>query len=230
MARIRKFPGIIILLHLEIVFSKRSSEPTGFTVRVMPADHPESPVNKANLTNWERIQRIANIFLRGHKVLHNRPSIQNASDFQDGKYTVPLTEQDYYFAAEIGIGMPPQKVYLAVDTAAGLVWTQCKPCAFKNRGCEHQESPIYDPKRSASYAKFSCTDQHCPVNKGNLNNRYFKCHKNNSCTYSIYYGYHGHMKGMTEGDASLESFTFTNGTKEDSVNLGVVFGCSHYSS
>ncbi|KAJ0079439.1 hypothetical protein Patl1_22587 [Pistacia atlantica] len=145
------------------------------------------------------MEKLAKISLVRHQILHNPRSTASQNDgFDDEKYVTPLITQAYYYVAEINIGMPSQKVFLVVDTIAGLIWTQCEPCTFGFWGCHPQEAPLFDPKKSASYARLSCTDRLCPINKGNMDNKFFKY-----------------------------SFTFTNDTK-DTVDLGLVFGCSTY--
>ncbi|KAJ0079443.1 hypothetical protein Patl1_22589 [Pistacia atlantica] len=75
------------------------------------------------------MEKLANISLVRHQILHNPGSTQlNASrndGFDDEKYITPQPDA-YYYIAELNVGKPPQKVYLAVDTTAGLIWTQFK--------------------------------------------------------------------------------------------------------
>ncbi|KAK3161804.1 hypothetical protein QOZ80_1BG0081730 [Eleusine coracana subsp. coracana] len=61
-----------------------------------------------------------------------------------------------YFAA-LGVGTPPARALLILDTGSDFTWLQCAPC----RRCHPQLTPLYDPRRSSSYAPVPFASPRC---------------------------------------------------------------------
>ncbi|GJN17851.1 hypothetical protein PR202_gb04953 [Eleusine coracana subsp. coracana] len=61
-----------------------------------------------------------------------------------------------YFAA-LGVGTPPSRALLILDTGSDFTWLQCAPC----RRCHPQLTPLYDPRRSSSYAPVPFASPRC---------------------------------------------------------------------
>ncbi|XP_031255461.1 aspartic proteinase CDR1-like [Pistacia vera] len=218
----QKFPGAVFLF-LVIIFSNLvASESLGFSLRVIPADSQESPIYRHNLTHLERMEKLSDISMARHQVLTLRSSHKKSSSWDDGKFVEPLERQAYYYVAEMKIGTPFQRVYLVVDTSAGLVWTQCEPCD-QGSGCYPQQTPYFEPNSSTSYSRLHCNDPLCPLRKGQ-DPKFFHCVSGN-CSYTYYYGFEGPSMGIL----STDSCNFINDTAGyNRIDLAIVFGCSTY--
>jgi hypothetical protein len=46
---------------------------------------------------------------------------------------------------------------MILDTGSDIVWLQCAPC----ENCYSQTDPVFDPKKSSSYAGISCLSPLC---------------------------------------------------------------------
>lgn len=114
-----------------------------------------------------------------------------------------------YFT-RIGIGTPLTYAYMVLDTGSDVVWLQCSPC----RKCYSQTDPIFDPKKSRSYAAVPCGTLLCrSLDVAGCDSR------RGSCLYQVSYG----DGSITTGEFSTETLTFRGGTR-----IGrVAFGCGH---
>lgn len=92
MARMCHFPVAFVFLSLVITFSILSfsvSKSSGFSIRLIPGDSPESPLYPGKLTHCEKIERMANISITKAELMKLR-STQNATSFEDEKHFVAL--------------------------------------------------------------------------------------------------------------------------------------------
>ncbi|KAG6667089.1 hypothetical protein I3843_01G072200 [Carya illinoinensis] len=112
-----------------------------------------------------------------------------------------------YFT-RIGVGTPPKYVYMVLDTGSDVVWVQCAPC----RKCYTQVDPLFDPRKSRSFAGISCGSPLC------LKLDSPGCNSRKTCLYQVSYG----DGSFTTGDFSTETLTF-RGTRVGRVALG----CGH---
>lgn len=112
-----------------------------------------------------------------------------------------------YFT-RIGIGTPARYSYMVLDTGSDVVWVQCAPC----RKCYSQADPVFDPKKSRSFAAVSCSSPLCRTldSPG--------CNRRKSCLYQVSYG----DGSFTTGEFSTETLTFRR-TRVERVALG----CGH---
>ncbi|KAF8730465.1 hypothetical protein HU200_017043 [Digitaria exilis] len=89
----------------------------------------------------------------------------------------------YGFVAQIGLGTPPRKYNVLVDTGSSFSWIQCKPCS---QGCYDQDDPLFDGSTSSTYRTLSCSSTSCPLAReatmSNTNCTYW-----NICGYRIQY-------------------------------------------
>ncbi|KAG6471303.1 aspartyl protease family protein 2-like [Zingiber officinale] len=114
-----------------------------------------------------------------------------------------------YFA-RIGIGTPPRYAYMVLDTGSDIVWLQCAPC----RRCYSQSDPIFDPRRSRTYAAVPCGAPLCRrLDAAGCNTR------RRSCQYQVSYG----DGSVTTGEYSTETLTFRRSFRVPRVALG----CGH---
>ncbi|KAK5772493.1 aspartic proteinase nepenthesin-1-like [Gossypium arboreum] len=132
-----------ILYHSAFVTSK----PTGFSLRAVIDDSPESPLYLIeNLTIAERLERLI-------KISYARVNYLNLVSSGDAKLVpdnirIPMLRDAVYYAVAFTIGSQGHPVKLLMDTGGGLIWTQCLPCT----NCFPQKLPIYNPAASTSYA------------------------------------------------------------------------------
>ncbi|XWS69795.1 hypothetical protein CRYUN_Cryun04dG0209400 [Craigia yunnanensis] len=112
-----------------------------------------------------------------------------------------------YFS-RVGIGKPPNQVYVVLDTGSDVNWVQCAPCV----DCYQQADPIFEPASSSSYSPLTCETPQCKY----LDNS--ECRNDGTCLYEVSYG---------DGSSSFGDFvteTITLGS--DSVD-NVAIGCGH---
>ncbi|CAO1945797.1 unnamed protein product [Urochloa humidicola] len=123
-----------------------------------------------------------------------------------------------YFAA-IGVGDPPTRALVVIDTGSDLTWLQCAPC----RRCYRQLTPLYDPQRSASYRPIPCASTRC---RGVL--RYPGCDpRTGGCLYMVVYGDGSSSTGHLVTDRLV--FPGDDGTTTRAVHVhhNVTIGCGH---
>ncbi|KAJ6697485.1 hypothetical protein OIU85_003821 [Salix viminalis] len=73
------------------------------------------------------------------------------------KIDAPVLPGNGEFLMKLAIGTPPETYSAILDTGSDLIWTQCKPCTQ----CFDQPTPIFDPKKSSSFSKLSCSSKLC---------------------------------------------------------------------
>ncbi|KAL5736010.1 hypothetical protein ACOSP7_030480 [Xanthoceras sorbifolium] len=195
------------------------SKPSGFSLKLIPRDSPESPIYPGNLSQIERIARLVGFTqAKSNYAQFLLSTAQNATLDRD-RFFVPLHQdlnrEFLFYIAEVGIGTPPLKVNLLLDTGGGLIWTQCEPC----KNCYPQPNPLYNSQASSTYRKLPCDH---PLCSGPI--KLYTC-VNGECIYGVSYG--GGSSGYTKGVASLESFVFpANGQSTKTID-NIIFGCSN---
>ncbi|KAL3627190.1 hypothetical protein CASFOL_028553 [Castilleja foliolosa] len=135
----------------------------------------------------------------------------------DGKsVSVPLQSGEaigvanYY--TEIGIGSPPTKHSVVVDTGSSFSWIQCEPCAVY---CHPQVGSHFNPSSSSTYQKLSCSTTQCKsLEQATLNSP--MCTSSDTCLYTSTYG----DQSYSVGYLSKDSLTFGSESIPD-----FVFGC-----
>nr|CAB3481269.1 unnamed protein product [Digitaria exilis] len=131
---------------------------------------------------------------------------------------VPLTPlADQGHSLTVGIGTPPQPRTLIVDTGSDLIWTQCQLLFRRTAARQRGEPPLYDPRRSSSFAFLPCSSRLCQ--EGQFSDK--NCTRNR-CLYDDVYG-----SAEADGVLASESFTFGVHTK---VSLSLGFGCGALSA
>lgn len=118
----------------------------------------------------------------------------------------PLGSGEYF--TRIGVGTPPRYVYMILDTGSDVLWLQCAPC----QNCYTQTDPVFDPKKSTSYAGIPCSSPLCR----RLDSP--GCNWKKICQYEVSYG----DGSFTVGDFSTETLTFHR-----TGVPGVAIGCGH---
>ncbi|GMI67161.1 Atypical Aspartic Protease in Roots 1 [Hibiscus trionum] len=165
------------------VFVGRNELEQGFRVVLKHVDSGK------NLTKWERIQRG---IMRGQHRLKRLNDMVLAASVGSGGIKTPVVAGNGEFLMYLSIGTPPKSYSAIMDTGSDLIWIQCKPCSQ----CYHQSSPIFDPKKSSTYAKLSCKNRLCKALPQST------CDK--GCKYTYSYGDYS----MTQGEMATETLTF----------------------
>ncbi|KAM1053360.1 hypothetical protein ACFX15_000799 [Malus domestica] len=119
-----------------------------------------------------------------------------------------LSQGSGEYFTRLGVGTPPRYVYMVLDTGSDVVWLQCAPC----RRCYKQSDPIFDPRKSRSFATIPCGSPLCRK----LDSP--SCNSKKTCLYQVSYG----DGSFTFGEFSTETLTF-RGTKVGRVAIG----CGH---
>ncbi|XVF60972.1 hypothetical protein PTKIN_Ptkin08bG0090700 [Pterospermum kingtungense] len=153
-----------------------------------------------NLTKWERIQRGIK---RGHHRLQRLNAMVLAAT-GSAEVEAPVVSGNGEFLMDISIGTPPKSYSAILDTGSDLIWTQCKPCSQ----CFSQSTPIFDPKKSSTFSKLSCSSNLCAALP--------QSNCGDGCEYLYTYGDYS----STQGVMGTETFTFG---KVSVPNIG--FGC-----
>ncbi|KAG9129241.1 hypothetical protein Leryth_006487 [Lithospermum erythrorhizon] len=172
---------------------------TGFRVTLKHVDSAK------NFTKFERLQRA---MVRGRHRLHKLSLMSLAASSGDEDSSViksRIHSGNGEFLMQLSIGTPPESYSAIMDTGSDLIWTQCKPC----KKCFDQSTPVFDPEKSSSFSKMSCSNNFCEAIPTS------SC-SHNACEYLYSYGDYS----STQGLLATETFTF----EEVSVN-NVAFGC-----
>lgn len=122
----------------------------------------------------------------------------------------PIHSGDGEFLMNITIGTPPVPFTAIMDTGSDLIWTQCNPCI----NCFHQDTPLFDPKKSSTCSNVSCSSELCK------DTNVFKCN-NNECNFVYTYG----DESSTQGFMAKETLTFVDSNKNPVSIPNVGFGC-----
>ncbi|CAK9155334.1 unnamed protein product [Ilex paraguariensis] len=166
---------------------------TGFRVTLKHID------SGRNLTKFERLQHAMK---RGKLRLKRLSSMALAAS--EAEVKSPVHAGNGEFLMQLSIGTPPETYPAIMDTGSDLIWTQCKPCTQ----CFDQQTPIFDPEKSSSFSKLSCSSDLCaalPIST---------C--DDGCEYLYTYGDYS----STQGFMATETFTFG---QVSVPNVG--FGC-----
>ncbi|KAK3199553.1 hypothetical protein Dsin_022968 [Dipteronia sinensis] len=206
---------LCLLTISKLHFSDSSKPLSGFSLKLIPIDSPDSPIYPGNLSQFERIERL--VQLTKDKSDYYVQFLSRNATFGGEKFTIPQYHGAGHLIGQVFIGTPPQTVYLIIDTGGGLIWTQCEPNCIN---CFPLLVPLYNSSKSSTYQRLSCDHYLC----SGPNNLY-TC-DNGECIYDVSYGAGG-ISGRTKGFASMESFVFSADRGQRSVTISnIIFGCS----
>ncbi|XP_020597458.1 aspartic proteinase nepenthesin-1-like [Phalaenopsis equestris] len=164
-----------------------------------------------NLTVHEFLRRAA---ARSKTRLARHAHARN-SKAQAPVFWGPENRYEGEYLINFSIGTPPRYLPFIVDTGSSLVWTQCKPC----RNCLKQPVPLFDPKKSSTFTKLSCSSKHCSV----LGSDYAsQCSTNPECHFD--YGYADGSE--TIGYIGLEIATFRYSSEKPLSVPRFAIGCA----
>ncbi|KAJ4839746.1 hypothetical protein Tsubulata_026023 [Turnera subulata] len=206
-------PNLCLCLSTIFFFHIATSNPTGFSLNLIPRDSPVSPLYPGNLTNLQRIERLIKFSNARGYYLENfsNPNATTTPEPDNIRFT--LLRDNFFYMVQVGIGSQQIPEFLLMDTGGGLIWTQCLPCT----NCYNQHFPIYNSQASTSYRKLPCDHPLCSGPQP-----LYQC-VNNECRYQYSYG----GGASTAGVASIETFKFTISPVEAKLFDGIIFGCSN---
>ncbi|CAN4075827.1 unnamed protein product [Withania somnifera] len=197
-------PMLVLYLYFDICLVSCHKNVNGLSLNLIHRDSPLSPFHNPLNTRFERLQ---NAFHRSF----SRASFLKKKCVNPIQSTIIPDRGEYLM--KISIGTPPIDTFVIVDTGSDLTWTQCEPCV----DCYEQLVPIFNPKNSSSYKVADCNNKLCQEVEP------IKACKNNTCSYEVNYGDQSH----TEGDLSIETFTFATTSGENVSIPNIAFGCGH---
>lgn len=173
----------------------------GFTVTLRHVDSGK------NLTKLERIQR-------GVKRSHNRIQklLAAATSGEDDELastsssstSTTIVAGNGEYLMDLSIGTPAEDYSAILDTGSDLIWTQCKPCTE----CFKQPTPIFDPSKSSSFSRMTCSSDLCQVLAQS------QC-ATDGCEYLYGYGDYS----STQGFMATETFTL-GGVSVPNIGFG----------
>lgn len=204
-----KFPFSWAMIVALVIFSLFFSP--AFSTSRRALDHPPEVKNgfrvmlkhvdsDKNLTKFEHIQH--GIKRASHRLQRFKAMVLAAGS--NSQIDAPVFPGNGEFLMKLAIGTPAETYSAIMDTGSDLIWTQCKPCTQ----CYNQPNPIFDPTKSSSFSKLSCSSQLC------------KALPQSSCSDGCEYLYAYGDYSSTQGILATETFTFGNVSVP---NVG--FGC-----
>ncbi|XP_058759751.1 aspartic proteinase CDR1-like [Vicia villosa] len=207
MSLFSSFILIFLCLFCLIVCSHAISN--SFSVELIHRDSYKSPLYNPTQTEF---QKTINAL---HRSTNRVNYINKRISFTQNKLESFLTYDDGEYLMSYFVGTPPFKVYGILDSGSNLIWIQCKPCNI----CYNQTSPIFNPSKSSSYQKISCSSSRCKSREEDIS-----CSKDkDSCEYTLDYG----RGAKTQGDLILETITLQS-TSGSTVSFpNIVIGCGH---
>ncbi|KDP33482.1 hypothetical protein JCGZ_07053 [Jatropha curcas] len=139
----------------------------------------------------------------------------NSGPFDEMQAKLPLQSgvaigTGNYFVT-VSLGTPQKDLSLIFDTGSDITWTQCEPCVVS---CYQQGQPIFEPRKSSSYANVSCSSSYCNLITESGGKK--GC-SSSTCLYKVVYGDGTYSVGFF----ATEKLTVT---KSDTFNK-YVFGC-----
>ncbi|TVU02696.1 hypothetical protein EJB05_51797 [Eragrostis curvula] len=181
-----------------------------FRLRLLHHRHPCSPDGHQTEASFswlrsmslERERQLATrLFYRRHR-RHVPPTNISAPVISAGAF--------YGFVAQVGLGTPPTRQTVLVDTAASFSWVQC----FND-----DDGQRFDPGASTTYRKLPCTSPSCLPVTGNTSSPGLCAVQENRCLYYINYP----DWSVSAWRVGTDTLTFGDGE----AIPGFVFGCSN---
>uniref|UniRef100_A0ACD6AS47 Uncharacterized protein n=1 Tax=Avena sativa TaxID=4498 RepID=A0ACD6AS47_AVESA len=117
------------------------------------------------------------------------------------------------YVVAVGLGTPPVRQTVLIDTGSDLSWVQCRPCHLP--GCHRQRDALFDPSKSSTYSPLPCGSPAC----ARLAAQNGCSRSSNRCRYIVRYG----DGSNTTGTYSSDTLTVT----PSDVVASFRFGCSH---
>ncbi|XP_039841745.1 aspartyl protease family protein At5g10770-like [Panicum virgatum] len=118
------------------------------------------------------------------------------------------------YVVTVGLGTPAVPQTVVVDSGSDFAWVQCEPC--DSGECSPQKDPLFDPRKSSTYAPVPCDSGACrdiSYNEGN------GCTGEKLCGFALSYADGSNSTGVY----SRDKLTLAPGVAVE----GFRFGCIH---
>ncbi|KAK8286004.1 hypothetical protein V6Z11_D08G261300 [Gossypium hirsutum] len=194
---------VLAILALSTLCSIEAQE-GGFSVELIHRDSSKSPFYNPLETTSDRVTNaLRRSFNRVHRFKRNSvPTTAAESD---------LTADSGEYLMKISLGTPRFDIVAIADTGSDLIWTQCKPCSQ----CFKQDAPFFDPSKSSTYRKISCSASQC------IDLERTSCSTDHSCQYAVSYG----DSSFSDGDLAADTLTLASTTGRPVAFPKTVIGC-----
>ncbi|CAL4947730.1 unnamed protein product [Urochloa decumbens] len=217
-------PNLLLLLCIVSISADATQPPRTLHVPVLHRNAIFPPAPGATPSSSRRL-RLHAADDATHYTVQLAPSLHStaADDDDDDRLRSPVIsglpfDSGEYFAA-IGVGDPPTRALVVIDTGSDLTWLQCAPCVR----CYRQLTPLYDPRRSGSYSPIPCASTRC---RGVL--RYPGCDpRTGGCLYMVVYGDGSSSTGHLATDRLVFPDGGGGGTTRAVHHHNVTLGCGH---
>lgn len=131
----------------------------GFTVNLLRRDQHHEEVQSASEGKSTQ-QRFTEAVQRGRdRAAYLAQSLSPNAEFRAEAFQSPVRAGAGEYLMTLTLGTPPQEFSVIVDTGSDLNWVQCMPCQV----CYQQPTPKFDPSKSSTFKKASCTNNLCNV-------------------------------------------------------------------
>ncbi|KAH1105765.1 hypothetical protein J1N35_009533 [Gossypium stocksii] len=173
----------------------------GFSVELIHRDSIKSPFYNPFETTFDRVTNaFRRSFSRVHRFYPNSITTTEANPdniVNTGEYLM-----------NISLGTPSFSVVALADTGSDLIWTQCWPCSQ----CFKQDAPLFEPTKSSTYRKMSCSSNSCE----NIQGGTCASPTDTSCIYSVTCG----DNSFSKGDIAYDTLTLGSTTASGIIGLG----------
>ncbi|KAM3684893.1 hypothetical protein ACB094_11G078900 [Castanea mollissima] len=188
-------------------FSLIETSNGGFSVDLIHRDSPNSPFYDPSETPSQRIAKAVRRSI--NRVNRFKPT----SSLSTNAAQSDISSNGGEYLLKYSVGTPPVEILGFADTSTDLIWLQCEPCSI----CYNQTAPLFDPKKSRTYKKVSCSSAQCqslPQSSCSGGNK-------SSCQYSVDY-YDG---SSSDGDVAVDTLTLGSTTSRPVLLPKAIIGC-----
>ncbi|MBA0611896.1 hypothetical protein Godav_012547 [Gossypium davidsonii] len=180
----------------------------GFSVELIHRDSIKSPFYNPFETTFDRV---TNAFRRSFSRVHR--FYPNSITTTEANPDIIVNTGEYLM--NISLGTPSFSVVALADTGSDLIWTQCSPCSQ----CFKQDAPLFDPTKSSTYRKMSCSSNSCE----NIQGGTCASPTDTSCIYSVTYG----DNSFSKGDIAYDILTLGSTTGQAVALPDTIIGCGN---
>ncbi|TYG59092.1 hypothetical protein ES288_D08G274700v1 [Gossypium darwinii] len=180
----------------------------GFSVELIHRDSIKSPFYNPFETTFDRV---TNAFRRSFSRVHR--FYRNSITTTEANPDIIVNTGEYLM--NISLGTPSFSVVALADTGSDLIWTQCSPCSQ----CFKQDAPLFDPTKSSTYRKMSCSSNSCE----NIQGGTCASPTDTSCIYSVTYG----DNSFSKGDIAYDILTLGSTTGQAVALPDTIIGCGN---
>ena len=182
-----------------------------FSVDLIHRDSPNSPFYDPSETPSQRITKAVRRSI--NRVNRFKPT----SSLSTNAAQSDISSNGGEYLLKYSVGTPPVEILGFADTSTDLIWLQCEPCSI----CYNQTAPLFDPKKSSTYKKVSCSSAQCQ----SLPHSSCSGGNNSSCQYFVDY-YNG-SGSSSDGDLAVDTHTLGSTTSRPVPLPKTIIGCGY---